>query len=359
MNRHHYKKIVVIGLGIVISVLASLLVSAWDRKEISDPFVQEVTTTKDTPIEVIPCGEPVGIKIQSDGVYVVGSSEIETDLGRVNLCADKILKGDRIYSINNQALNSKDELKTIIEQSGNKPLDILLKRGNMKEEIIITPVYSIDEATYKLGLWVKDGTQGIGTITYINPKNGMFGALGHGIMDAELKTLIALKNGEITKAQITSITKGKKGVPGQLGGAIEDTKAGKLGVITLNTSIGIYGKLDGRDFTSRYGQALPIAYQDEINQGPAQVLINLDGNAVKSYNAVIQKVARYSTEPSKGLVIKIIDPELLEQTNGIIQGMSGSPIVQKGKLVGAITHVFVNDPSRGYGIFIENMLAVE
>ncbi len=221
---------------------------------------------------------------------------------------------------------------------------------------MIEPAYSVEALTYRIGLWVKDGTQGIGTITYIDPTDGTFGALGHGITETKLKRLITLKSGEITKANITEITKGEKGNPGQIGGILEENQEYVMGDISCNTAIGIYGTLNKKGYKQLKQDTVPIAYQDEIVEGPAEILTNLDGNNPQKYQVMIQKVSRYSTEPSKGMVIKIVDPKLLAKTNGIIQGMSGSPLLQNGKLIGAVTHVFVNDPTRGYGIFIENML---
>ncbi|MEG0388646.1 MAG: SpoIVB peptidase S55 domain-containing protein, partial [Niameybacter sp.] len=207
-----------------------------------------------------------------------------------------------------------------------------------------------------LGLWVKDSAQGIGTLTYYDPESKVFGALGHGINDTDLKKLLPVKTGEVTKTAITAIHKGEKGEPGELKGIIEYTPKNILGSIANNTALGIFGSLNRRGENLFKNSAMPIAYQNEIVEGEACILSNILGNEVRSYEVMIKKVSRYTTEPAKGMVIQITDPTLLEMTNGIIQGMSGSPILQNGKIVGAVTHVFIQDPTKGYGIFIENMI---
>ena len=220
----------------------------------------------------------------------------------------------------------------------------------------IVPIYSEKDNEYKIGTWIKDGTQGIGTLTYVDPETLDFGALGHGITDSDLKKLIPIKQGEITKASITSIKKGEKGEPGEISGIIEYSDPSIIGSVSQNTSLGIFGKINDNGVDYLCHKKIPVAFQNEVHEGKATILASITGEGVGEYEVYVQKVAQYSTEPTKGMIVKITDERLLDLTHGIVQGMSGSPIIQDGKLIGAITHVFVQDPTKGYGIFIENML---
>ncbi|MGL5675440.1 MAG: SpoIVB peptidase [Cellulosilyticaceae bacterium] len=306
--------------------------------------------------EVIPSGEVIGVRLVSDGVYVLGTSEVETVEGTCNPCKDMVKKGDIIHALNDTPLDSKEHFKALIEENGKEKIHLSIERKDENLEVEVSPVYSANENTYKLGVWVKDGTQGIGTVTYVDPEDNTFGALGHGITESEIKKLIPIKEASITKTQLTSITKGMIGTPGQLSGTIEGGKKNILGEVSANTHLGIYGTLNEKGKAYLEGEKMPIAFQHEVHEGDASILLHLTGDAVEEYAIEIQKVTKYTSEPTKGMVIKITDPKLLKLTSGIVQGMSGSPILQDGKLIGAITHVFVQDPTKGYGIFIENML---
>lgn len=305
---------------------------------------------------LIPCGEVVGIKVDTTGVLVLGVGEFEAEGAMVAPCKGIIEVGDVILACNGQQIETKEEFRDCIEENADKSIRLDIKRKGEENSVSVTPCFSSSENEYKIGLWIKDSTQGIGTITYINPENNHFGALGHGITDTQTHMLTPVRSGEIMKVFVTRITKGEKGSPGELSGVIDYDRSSQLGIITTNQALGIYGKVDRYFLSAQKSAALPIAFQDEVHEGKATVMVNLTGDGVKEYEVEIQKVSKYSNEPSKGMVIKIIDEELLELTNGIIQGMSGSPIVQDGKIIGAVTHVFVHDPTRGYGIFIENML---
>lgn len=306
--------------------------------------------------ELIPSGEVVGIKIDTSGVLVLGVGEFETEEEIVSPCRGIVEVGDLIVACNGKPVETKEDFRDAVELAQAKSLNLTLNHQGTEKEVTVTPCFSKREHLYKIGLWIKDSTQGIGTITYINPKSQSFGALGHGITDTQTHQLTPIKAGEIMEVAITHIKKGEKGEPGELSGIIDYDKQSLLGEISTNNSLGIYGKVSKDYVTSQANEALPIAFQDEVHEGKASVMVNLTGKGVKEYEVEIQKVSKYSNEPSKSMVIKIIDPELLALTNGIVQGMSGSPIVQDGKLIGAITHVFVHDPTRGYGIFIEEML---
>ncbi len=224
-------------------------------------------------------------------------------------------------------------------------------RDGKTNTVQIEPVYSPADKAYKLGVWVRDSIQGIGTVTFFDEETNRFGALGHGIYDVDTGGLMSLKQGHITSAQLTDIVKGEKGVPGELEGFIAADEV--LGDITKNTEIGIFGDAKTAAFT---GDSYPIGVQTEVEENKATILSNIAGDTVIPYEIEIEQVNHFAKDNNKGMVIHVTDERLLEQTGGIVQGMSGSPIMQNGKLIGAVTHVFVNDPTRGYGIFIENML---
>lgn len=306
---------------------------------------------------LIPSGDVVGIKVDTTGILVLGIGEFESEDELVSPCKGIIEVGDLILACNGNKIETKEDFRSYVEMSDASELVLDISRKGIEKSVTITPSFSKAENEYKVGLWIKDSTQGIGTITYINPKNGHFGALGHGITDTQTHILTPIRTGEIMKVSITRITKGEKGIPGELSGVIDYDTSSQLGTIMMNHSLGIYGEVDETFIKAQTNEALPIAFQDEVHEGKATVMVNLTGEGIKEYEVEIQKVSKYSTEPSKGMVIKIVDKELLRLTNGIIQGMSGSPIIQDGKIIGAVTHVFVQDPTKGYGIFIENMLS--
>lgn len=310
--------------------------------------------------ELVPCGMTVGVNVSTDGIMVLGTGTVISEDGKEYTPSRGILKtGDLILKVNEKSIENKEELISAIENSNGKVLKMTIKRDNELLEIYVTPIKSEIDKSYKIGVWVRDETQGIGTITYYNPKSYTFGALGHGITDIDTRKIIPIKNGKIMKAEITSIKKGQRGIPGELTGAIYDTEEAQLGTIELNTSQGIFGKLDPKKMKAFPKKSFPIAFQNEIHEGKAIILSNISGDKIEEFEIVIQKVSRFQQDISKGMIIKITDPRLLDKTNGIIQGMSGSPIIQDEKLVGAVTHVFVHDPTKGYGIFIENMLKNE
>lgn len=306
--------------------------------------------------ELVPCGKVVGIRVSTEGILVLGVGQFEIGEEEVSPCKGLLQPGDLIVSCNGEKLYHKEDLKNHIEASQDEVIKLQVMRGKEEKSIAIRPQYSYLDHEYKIGLWVRDSTQGIGTITYVNPETGDFGALGHGIVDNETKYMMPVREGEMLEADITRIKKGEKGEPGEISGVINYEEESYLGDIQKNTAIGIYGVLNQTVVEALEYPTVPIAFQDEIHEGRASVLIDLDGTGAKEYEVRIQKVSKYSSEPSKSMVIEIKDEELLAQTGGIIQGMSGSPILQDGKLIGAITHVFIHDPTKGYGIFIENML---
>lgn len=302
----------------------------------------------------IPCGVPVGIYMKSDGLMVIGTGEVTTKSGAVIDPADGILKsGDYIEAINGvPAVDKKDMIKAV-NNTKTDPLVLDVRRDGQEMEIQMTPVETA-EGDYKLGLWIRDDTQGIGTMTYMD-SNGDFGALGHGISDSDTGMLVTTSGGELYDTEILGIEKGTFGKPGVMSGVIYYGGQSKLGTISCNTDEGIFGTANDKLKNRIKSEAIPIGYRQDVQKGPAYIRSNISGE-LKDYAIEIQKVDYSTTRKSKDMVIRVADPELLELTGGIVQGMSGSPIIQDGKLIGAVTHVFIQDSTRGYGIFIENML---
>ncbi|NJD01375.1 MAG: SpoIVB peptidase [Ruminiclostridium sp.] len=306
--------------------------------------------------EVVACGNTVGVKLNIDGILVIGISEVETANGQKVLPSKDtgVRPGYVITEVNNNFVDDVDDLIDEIDNSSGNPIKVRYRYGNTVGTALMKPVKAADDNRYHIGLWVRDSTAGIGTLTFYDPQTGSFGALGHGITDIDTGTLMPVESGEILESSILGVKIGKSGVPGELKGIfVEDTK---LGEIFKNTETGIYGNLSDEAIGKIAGRAYPIGLRSEIREGPAVILSNIDGKNINQYDIEIQKVSKQNTNGSKGMIIKVTDPELLSTTGGIVQGMSGSPILQNGKIIGAVTHVLINDPTRGYGIFIEAML---
>ena len=305
--------------------------------------------------EVVAGGIAVGVSMDTRGIMVLGTGYVNGIENKVYEPAKGILQaGDMILEAEGKTLKNKEDLMYAVEQNGEKPMDFLVDRNGIQQTVAITPVFSQEDNSCKIGIWVRDSTQGIGTITYFNPETNSFGALGHGVYDVDTQELMQIKNGQITQSSIIDVKKGEKGEPGALTGNVGRDLV--LGDIAINTEVGIYGTVEDGKQSYFTGKKLPIALQQDIKEGKASILSNIEGEEVKEYDVEIESVNRYSKNESKGMVIRITDEELLSKTGGIVQGMSGSPIIQNGKLVGAVTHVFVRDSTRGYGTFIENML---
>ncbi len=319
--------------------------------------VKNVVLDVISDMKVVPVGMTVGVKINTEGIMVLGTGYVNGKDGATYKPSEGILKsGDLILKANGERLNKKEDLLKIVEENSNN-INLTVKRDSDIIETNVTPVKSLEEDINKIGAWVRDSTQGIGTITYYNPYNNKFGALGHGILDVDTKQLMSVEDGDIMRSEIISIQKGEKGVPGELIGNID--KKDIIGSVVKNTKFGLYGYLDNEFLEGVGGTAVEIGLQGDVHEGPATIYSNIEGTEVKKYDIYIENVNRYSSDDSKGMVMRITDRELLNKTNGIVQGMSGSPIIQDGKLIGAVTHVFVQDPAKGYGIFIENMLKQE
>ena len=305
---------------------------------------------------VIPVGNIAGVKLYTNGVLVVGMSEIEgEDNKKYKPYANTgIEEGDTIISINNTEILNTDDLVNIVNSSNGNKLDIKYVRDNQSLECSITPVKTI-ENDYKLGLWVRDSAAGVGTVTFYEPSTKSFAALGHGIVDIDTEELINIASGEFVTTKILNITKGESGNPGRIQGTIDNQE--NIGIISKNTRFGIYGKVDDtHNLNIDYTKEMEVALRSEIQKGKATILCSLDNEKVKEYEIEIEKIYVNNNYDNKSMLIKITDQELLEKTGGIIQGMSGSPIIQNGKFVGAITNVLVNNPEEGYAVFGDIML---
>lgn len=308
--------------------------------------------------EVVAGGMAVGVSMDTRGIMVLGTGYVNGEENKIYEPAKGILQsGDMILQADGKSLKNKEDLRKAVEENGEKTMPFLVDRNGVQQTVEITPVFSKEDNSCKIGIWVRDSTQGIGTITFFNPDRNTFAALGHGVYDVDTQELMQIKNGQITQSSIIDVKKGEKGEPGALTGNVGRDFI--LGEIAINTEVGIYGTVEAGKESYFAGQKLPIALQQDIQEGKATILSNIEGEEVKEYEVEIESVNRYSKNESKGMVIKITDQELLSKTGGIVQGMSGSPILQQGKIIGAVTHVFVNDPTKGYGIFIENMLKQE
>ena len=316
--------------------------------------VKSVSVNVSPEIKLVPVGKAVGVTVDTDGILVLGTGYVNKDTNEVCQPSKGVLKtGDLITHVNGEKITQKEELIEIVESSTGS-LNISIVRNGETLQGTLTPIISTEDGKQKIGAWVRDCTQGIGTLTYYNPQTKGFGALGHGVYDIDTKSLLSIKDGKITETIISGIKKGEKGIPGELSGQTDDTKV--IGEIYQNTECGLYGKIysENVDFTEQ--EALPIATKENIKEGKAYILTNISGNKVEKYEINIESIDINTSNPSKCMIIRITDEKLLSQTGGIIQGMSGSPIIQDNHIIGAVTHVFVNDPTKGYGIFIENML---
>ena len=303
---------------------------------------------------VIPVGRAVGIKLFSDGVVVVGTSEVTTAQGKVNPAkACGLREGDIITHINSTEVDTIEEVSALLQELEGERMSIRAIRDDRQVRLTAQAVFCPADSTYKLGAWIRDSMAGIGTITFYQPDTGAFGALGHGINDMDTALLMPLESGSILPASVSGVQRGQVGAPGQLRG-IFDTSV-TLGELKANTGEGVFGVMAREDWFQ--SKAVETAERDEVRAGEATILCNISGDAVEEYAVRIVKVYPASScENGRDYLIQVTDSRLLEATGGIVQGMSGSPILQNGKLVGAVTHVMVDDPTSGYGIYIGRML---
>ena len=301
---------------------------------------------------VVPSGRAVGIKLFSDGVLVVGLAEIETQKGLTSPAKRCGLKtGDIIETLNGHEVNTVEEVQEAVHTGGATMKLQVLRNG--KTVSLNAQAVQDKSGTYRLGAWLRDSMAGIGTVTFYDPESGMFAALGHGINDIDTAQLMPLDSGAIMYATVSEVKKGEAGAPGELRGAFRLQQ--DLGTLYANTSGGVFGVLDEEGRKTVAGTPVEVAHRREVKVGKATILSNLSGDRVEEYEAEIVRLYP-AGEGTRNLMIRVTDPKLLEKSGGIVQGMSGSPILQNGRLVGAVTHVLVNDPTTGYGILAENML---
>ena len=300
---------------------------------------------------LIPCGNPFGIKLLTDGVIVVEVSSFETENGISSPAYDAgIKKGDIIKTINGKKVTSNEDIEKIISESNGEKQDFIIVRDNKTKNIIVTPQLCGTDNSYHIGLWVRDSSAGIGTLTFYNPTNNVFAGLGHPVCDVDTGEILPLLKGEVVKVEINGIKKGKAGYPGELLGSFTINPA--IGTLDINNKNGLYGQLSVEKLGN---QAVPLGMRQDIKTGKAYIYTTIDGDTPQKYEIIIEKIDYKDSQQCKNMVIRVTDKELLEKTGGIVQGMSGSPIIQNDKLVGAVTHVFVNNPTKGYAIFADTM----
>lgn len=307
-------------------------------------------------VKVYPGGQTIGVKLNSAGALVVGHHFIETEEGKSSPGEDANLRvGDVILKMNGQKIKKLDDISEIANEAGEKgePIKLDVLRGKEKLSLSISPKYDKKEKKYRLGLYIRNSAAGVGTLTFYHPESGAYGALGHVISDVDTQKPIIVGDGTIVNSSVSSIEKGSQGQPGEKFARHEE---GVLGDIKKNTPFGIFGHMNKKLDNGIMDKAIPIGLSEEVKKGPAEILTVVEGQKVEKFDIEITEIVPQKFPATKGLVIKVTDPKLLEKTGGIIQGMSGSPIIQNGKLIGAVTHVFVNDPTSGYGCFIEWML---
>lgn len=320
--------------------------------------IKDITLNVIPDIKVIPSGEAIGVKIESKGLLIVGLSSM-TDLNgrKVSPAADAGFEvGDKILELDGKTVETERDIIDYLNtrQDKSKKIKVTIEREKVTQSISVQPVQCEEDNMYRIGLWVRDNIAGVGTMTFYDPKTNVFGALGHGITDIDSGVLVDINKGSILKSKVATVQKARKTVPGELVGIFYDNSE-PYGIIEKNTSFGIYGRLSNKRQAPK-AKPISIGLNGQIKEGPAKILTTIEGDKIEEFNIEIQKVVRQKTSDSKSMIIKITDQRLLEKTGGIVQGMSGSPIIQDNRLIGSVTHVLINDPTRGYGISIEWML---
>ncbi|MEG0913880.1 MAG: SpoIVB peptidase [Oscillospiraceae bacterium] len=302
---------------------------------------------------LIPCGICFGIKMFTAGVVVVGTSDIYTLGGSVNPAAQAgIEAGDIILTIDGAFVSSNEDIMAIVSSSEGRTLSIQYVRDGASKSTKLTPANAKNGNGFKAGMWVRDSSAGIGTVTYYNESSEIIAGLGHGVTDSDTGLVLPVSSGELVRVSITGVEKGKTGSPGELKGIFDSSKP--FANLLFNSECGIFAKRTDDSFG--LGASMPVALKQEIRMGSCKVLCAANGDEPAYYDAQIESINLSDENPSKNMIVRITDEKLIKITGGIVQGMSGSPIVQNGKIIGALTHVFVNEPTKGYGIFIENML---
>ena len=312
-----------------------------------------VVTVEETSL--MPCGIPFGVKMFTAGVVVASMSDIYTLGGPVCPAREAGLQpGDVILTIDGVCVAGNEDIAAIVSSSEGRSLAVEYQRDGQTRSTKLSPANAKNGTGFKAGMWVRDSSAGIGTVTYVNYESGIVAGLGHGIIDADSGVVLPVLSGELVSVAITGVEKGQAGAPGELKGVF--SHGVPFATLAYNCESGVFATLE-REFCS--AQLLPTALRQEVVAGKALLLTTVDGGEPRYYDIEIEAVNLSDSNPTKNLVIRITDSELIEKTGGIVQGMSGSTIVQNGKIIGALTHVFINEPTKGYGIFIENMLLCE
>lgn len=314
--------------------------------------IKNVNVTEVNEPVVVPCGTPFGIKLLTEGVLVVELTGFDNGGGVTSPAREAgINEGDIIISISGKTVSSNKDVSRIIGESGGRTLGVELVRDGESRVVFLKPDKSAADDTYHAGMWVRDSSAGIGTITFYDPSTKMFAGLGHPVCDSDTGEMLTMSSGEAADVYISGIKKSSAGSPGELIGMFTSDKS--CGSLVLNSESGIYGYMDK---CPSMVSAVPVAMRQEIKTGQAVIYATVDGSSPKEYSVEIEKVDLKASEAGKNMVVRITDERLLDKAGGIVQGMSGSPIIQDGRLVGAVTHVFVRDPTRGYAIFADTML---
>ncbi|MDY3281056.1 SpoIVB peptidase [Dysosmobacter sp.] len=308
---------------------------------------QAAAAGQESPRMLTPVGHTMGIKLFSRGVLVVGLTP-----GKTPARSGGLETGDVILQCNGTAVTSSEQFQTLLRSAGGESLSLQVGRNSDRTTVTVQPEQN-EQGDWAIGAWIRDSMAGIGTMTFCDPETGTFGALGHGITDTDTNQLMPFASGSILPSTVKAVRRGEAGAAGELRGDFDLTT--QLGTLSANTGCGIFGTVEAPEFLETLGPALPVAEKSEVRSGPAVILSNVEGDTVKEYAVEITKLSPGANDPRE-LLVTVTDPELLAATGGIVQGQSGSPILQDGKLVGAVTHVLLNDPARGYGIFIETML---
>ena len=319
--------------------------------------IKDITVSVIPQTMVIPSGKAVGLKVYSKGVLVIGESEVDGIDGREYepYIEANIEKGDLILEFGGEKIETTDELVQAVRESKGEKTNIVIERDGEEIKTSIQAIKSIDDNNYKIGLWVRDGTMGIGTTTFYNPTTNEFIALGHGVSDVDTGKMIELEHGTLNKVSLISVLPSKKSRPGEIVGTLDSFS--EYGEILRSDEKGIYGKIyDFQKENFITAAPVPVASRNEVELGKATILCMLDNDKIEEYEIEIQRKYANTESETKSMIIKVIDEDLISKTGGIVQGMSGSPILQNGKLVGALTHVFVNDPARGYAIFADALV---
>ena len=322
-------------------VMALLLCAAMT------PGAAAVTADGTSARMLVPVGHTVGIKLFARGVMVVKAPESGTPADDCGLQS-----GDIIVKCGGVSVTSTEQFQSLLQENGETATDLQVRREGESMTLSVSPEQN-QAGAYCIGAWIRDSMAGIGTMTYYDPDSGSFGALGHGITDTDTALLMPFASGSILPSTVKAVKKGAVGDAGELRGDFD--LSCDLGDLSANTASGIFGTLDPGEFTERLGEPMPVASAAEVRPGPAVILSNVEGDSVEEYDIEILQVVEDSAD-GRDLVISVTDPELLAATGGIVQGMSGSPILQDGRFAGAVTHVLLNDPSKGYGILMETML---